>query len=368
MRTHLEIHDREEFCAHVAVATSMRGWFVQSVDLRGLGEQLTALDPTGAVFLGCRFDPAMAERLTERGALVFPALPGLPFDPYRSGLYTARELYSCPQGRPRAYVETADGQIHGWYTALGDHPDIAAELAMTLHDHAIGDALDEVPAARSRTVGIMGGHAVERGTARYADAARLARALARAGRTVVTGGGPGAMEAANLGASLAGHPDDALPTALDMVAQVPGFGGGVDRWAAVALAVTDRWPAGEAGRSVGVPTWFYGHEPPNVFATDIAKYFNNAIREDALLSRCGGGIVVLPGAAGTTQEIFQATTANYYAPDPTCVVPLVLVESAHWVDELPAWPLLTALGRGRAMGDHLHLVERVDDALALLLG
>ena len=32
--------------------------------------------------------------------------------------------------------------------------------------------------------------------------------------------------------------------------------------------------------SLGVPTWFYGHEPPNLFATRIAKFFTNALRED----------------------------------------------------------------------------------------
>ena len=49
-----------------------------------------------------------------------------------------------------------------------------------------------------------------------------------------------------------------------------------------------------------------------MFATSIAKYFSNALREDVLLSRARGGIIYLPGAAGTVQEIFQAVTPNYY--------------------------------------------------------
>ena len=65
--------------------------------------------------------------------------------------------------------------------------------------------------------------------------------------------------------------------------------------------------------SVGVPTWFYGHEPPNVFAGAIAKFFSNALREDGLLARCTDGVVYLPGAAGTVQEVFQAVTGHYYA-------------------------------------------------------
>ncbi len=51
----------------------------------------------------------------------------------------------------------------------------------------------------------MGGHAVARDDPAYAQTARLAWRL---GSTLVvaTGGGPGAMEAANLGAYLSGHP------------------------------------------------------------------------------------------------------------------------------------------------------------------
>ena len=49
----------------------------------------------------------------------------------------------------------------------------------------------------------MGGHAELRGSGPYRMVAKLGRRLARAGRLIVTGGGPGVMEAANLGAYLA---------------------------------------------------------------------------------------------------------------------------------------------------------------------
>jgi hypothetical protein len=48
------------------------------------------------------------------------------------------------------------------------------------------------------------------------------------------------------------------------------------------------------------------------------------------------------------------------------VAPMVLVGSSYWTDEVPAWPLLTALGRGRVMESHLHLVDTLDEAVALL--
>ena len=62
-----------------------------------------------------------------------------------------------------------------------------------------------------------------------------------------------------------------------------------------------------------MPTWFYGHEPTNLFSVHVAKYFSNSIREDGLLAIAEHGIIFSPGSAGTTQEIFQDATQNHYA-------------------------------------------------------
>ena len=115
-----------------------------------------------------------------------------------------------------------------------------------------------------------------------------------------------------------------------------------------------------------MPTWFYGHEPTGVFATEIAKYFTNALREDTLLHRCRGGIVYLPGQAGTVQEIFQAVTENFYAADPAEVAPMVLVGVDYWTTTFPAWPLLRALGADRELGAVIACVDDVDEAADLL--
>ncbi len=191
----------------------------------------------------------------------------------------------------------------------------------------------------------------------------LAHALTGVGLTVATGGGPGAMEAANLGAYLAGRPRSDLDQALAMLAEVPGFTPSVERWARTAFEVLRRWPEGD--RSLGIPTWHYGHEPPNAFATDIAKYFRNAVREDILLHVATAGIVFLPGAAGTVQEVFQDACENYYA-DPSSVAPMVLVGREHWTQELPVWPLLERLARGREMEKVLHLVDDVSEVPTVL--
>jgi predicted Rossmann-fold nucleotide-binding protein len=235
-------------------------------------------------------------------------------------------------------------------------------LAQALHDHAIDQALTAWLPGR-RLVGVMGGHDLDRSAAGYADAARLGWMLGQE-YAVATGGGPGAMEAANLGGFLSGSSRDALAQSVGSLAGVPSFRPSVDQWAAKARIVTE----GISGRdTLGVPTWFYGHEPPNLFATAIAKYFRNAAREAVLLQICDAGIVFLPGVGGTVQEIFQDACENYYAV-PESVAPMVLVGRNYWTETLPAWPLLEALARGRAMEGHVHLVDSVDDAAALVVG
>jgi len=357
----LEIETLAAFDAHARRARNLNGWFVQSLDLTERVEALLSLDPRGAVFLGCQFSPAVEAHLRRAGALIFPRLPDLPFDPYRGGLYDAAELYGAAP-----YRDSRDAAIYAWARSEKARL-LAGALSTTLHDHAITDALDDATEtiAPRRVVGIMGGHALLRTDPAYAAAARLASTLCASGRLVLTGGGPGAMEAGNLGAYLSPW-SDAVPEALGLLATAPAYAPSIDAWVAGAYQVRDRWPVAEAGRSLSIPTWFYGHEPTNLFATMIAKYFANALREDTLLHRCRGGIVFFPGQAGTVQEIFQAVTENYYAAGPTLVAPMILVGVDYWTKTCPAWPLLQRLGDGRAMGRVIHCVDDVATVPALL--
>jgi hypothetical protein len=81
-------------------------------------------------------------------------------------------------------------------------------------------------------------------------------------------------------------------------------------YTAAAKAVIAEFPKGH--ENLGVPTWFYGNEPPNVFATHVAKFFSNGIREDELVKISMAGMVIVPGSAGTRQEIFMDMTKNNY--------------------------------------------------------
>jgi len=350
----IQVESLDDFDRRVAAGASrLGGWRVRGVDLSARGEVLAGLRVAGATFLGCSFGPGVEERIERAGALVLPAITIAPVDVYRSSLYTAEELYDV-----EPYQRSLDARAYAWSQTPGNADDA---LARSLHDHAIDEALASW-VRRKHLVGVMGGHAAHRGDEEYAEAARLGHALG-AHHVVATGGGPGAMEAANLGCYLADSHVSRVIDAVAALAEVPTFQPSVDAWLRPALEVHKA--VTEPHDSLAIPTWHYGHEPSNVFATGIAKYFRNSTREAILLEVCDAGIVFLPGAGGTVQEVFQDACENYYA-DESSVAEMVLVGRAYWTETLPAWPLLRSLSRGRPMEQRVHLVDHVDEAIALL--
>jgi predicted Rossmann-fold nucleotide-binding protein len=191
-----------------------------------------------------------------------------------------------------------------------------------------------------KVVAVMGGHALLRTDEVYRNVVLIGKHLAAKGCLMVTGGGPGAMEAAHLGVWLAGHDDATVDDALAMLFSAPSykdFG-----WLSTAFALMDKLPRVSDCCSIGIPTWFYGHEPATPFATHIAKFFDNSIREDGLLAIAKGGVIYSPGSAGTMQEIFQDAAQNHYL---TCgyASPMVFLGSEYWSRKFPVYPLLEEL-------------------------
>ena len=366
----LEIDRTEDCVAWIAQGPRRPPAAVQALDLRALAG-LDGDGFTGSLFLGCELTREQAGALTIGGAMVVHDGAGRPFPLHRARLYTPDELFDgFVRGDPEGWHATFDARVHRhWLAAGGQHPvDIAESLAQRLHDHSISDALDEVLAGR-RPVAIMGGHDIERAQPEYAAVARIARTLTRAGFLMVSGGGPGAMEATHLGAWMAHFDDADLDAAIALLAPRPA-GGRPGReyvdpdWLHRAFAVRDRWPlpSGHAD-SVGIPTWAYGHEPPAPFATLIAKYFANSIREDGLLAIATHGVVFTPGNAGTIQEIFQDATQNHYEVfgPPS---PMVLFGVEHWTERYPLWPVLQALAADRSYASLITLTDDEDDVVA----
>ncbi|MBR2206509.1 MAG: hypothetical protein IJ898_09240 [Prevotella sp.] len=131
-----------------------------------------------------------------------------------------------------------------------------------LHDQGIKHALRDFVKARNylRIVGVMGGHALSRTDGMYRQIVILSKRLTELGFLMLSGGGPGAMEAANLGAWLAGRGDDEMEEALRILTSAPAFS---DKgWLSTAFEVIRRYPQTKY-ESLGIPTWTYGHEPPH---------------------------------------------------------------------------------------------------------
>ena len=118
------------------------------------------------------------------------------------------------------------------------------------------------------------------------------------------------MEAANLGAATARLLTTEVTALVDRLATAGPFADDVNTFTAVAVEVAREIE--QPTVSLSIPTWFYGHEPSNPFATHIAKYFSNSEREDGLLAVATAGIVFVPGGPGTLQEVFQDAAQNAY--------------------------------------------------------
>ena len=261
----------------------------------------------------------------------------------RRELYTAEDLYDRfdPED-DSSYGRCYDALVYADVVKDGKRSrDLSVTLPRTIHDHSISSALFRFLAdwAPSDVVGVMGGHAMKRSDPAYRKVALVSKKLTEQGKLMVSGGGPGAMEATHFGAWMAGRGDDELDEALRILQEADTF---ADKgWLSTAFRVRERFPQTRY-QSLGIPTWLYGHEPPTPFATHIAKYFENSIREDNILTIAVGGVIFSPGSAGTLQEVFQETAQDHYK---TCDVssPIVFFGKEFWQKTVPLYPFLDSL-------------------------
>ena len=294
-------------------------------------------------------------------------LEQVPYDVARKSLYHPAELYEgFNPDDESTYSECFDNKIYQRYASLGQHARSVRELlARTLHDHSIHTALARFFKTHDhrRCVGIMGGHALLRTDKMYREIALLGKQLTQEGFVMLSGGGPGAMEATHLGAWMAGCDDSELDDALAMMLPSPSFRDA--GWLQSAFAVIDKYPQQEYV-SLGIPTWLYGHEPTTPFATHIAKFFENSLREDNILTLAFGGTIYAPGSAGTLQEIFQEAVQNHYLSY-GFASPMIFLGKRFWTEEIPVYSLVEHLMEtGKYKNLLLTLTDDIDEVITTL--
>ena len=165
-------------------------------------------------------------------------------------------------------------------------------------------------------VSLFGSARSKRGSADYQLAEEIAAGLTRAGYTIITGGGPGIMEAANKGAAEAGGVSVGLGIELPMESGLNDY---------VNIGIEFRY--------------FF------VRKTVFVKYSQ--------------AFVVLPGGFGTMDELFEALTL--VATGKITMFPIVLVGSEYW-SGLIDWLRDVMLARGNIGADELALLRIADDA------
>ncbi|MBZ4015795.1 TIGR00730 family Rossman fold protein [Streptomyces purpurogeneiscleroticus] len=172
-------------------------------------------------------------------------------------------------------------------------------------------------------ISVFGSARTPRDSPEYEAGVGLGRALVEAGFSVITGGGPGAMEAANKGAHEAGG------TSVGLGIELP-FEQGMNEY--VNLGVDFRY--------------FF------VRKTCFVKYAR--------------GFVVLPGGLGTLDELFEALTLVQTRK--VTRFPIVLFGTEYW-SGLVDWLRNTLIDQGKASLrdlDLFHLSDDVDEAVALV--
>ena len=215
---------------------------------------------------------------------------------------------------PDVKTPAADQELLLW---LGDEPpevraadaervrEIAAEFAMGF------DALAQV----TRAVTMFGSARTPPDHPDYAMAREVAATLGRAGFAIITGGGPGLMEAANRGARDAG-----------------------------ALSV---------GCNIELPR----EQGLNAYV-DIGLEFRHFFARKVMFVRYACAFVICPGGFGTLDELFEALTLIQ-----TRTIrdfPVILLGAAVEWDGLLDWLRHRALAERRISGEDLRLLQRAD--------
>ncbi|WP_323791893.1 TIGR00730 family Rossman fold protein [Nocardioides sp.] len=172
-------------------------------------------------------------------------------------------------------------------------------------------------------IGVFGSARTATDDPAYAQAEQVGRLLAEAGYAVITGGGPGAMEAANKGACEAGG------VSVGLGIELP-FEAGLNEW------------------------------------VDVGINFRYFFARKTMFVKYSQGFVVLPGGLGTLDELFEAVTLAQ--TQKVTAFPTVLIGVDYW-SGLIDWLRDTVLADGKiseADLDRFVLTDDVEEAVSLV--
>ncbi|MDA9774343.1 LOG family protein [Saprospiraceae bacterium] len=356
-----EIHEIKTFKDFLSKAISLRNCTIRNIDFTSVEISWENVEIDHSIFIACHFTPQDLSILTERGAIIFNEPTTLPYEVYRNALYNYQELNEVIEGKTR------DEHIYNHFSTYRNLRNINESLWQKSHDHAIDesllDLLDEKKSGVQRKcVGFMGGHSILRNSPEFWQCAELAWRVSKAGYFVITGGGPGIMEAANMGAYFANYELEDLHDAIESFQHAASYKD--DNYEQLAQALIKKYPKGQ--ESLAIPTWFYGHEPSNAFAQHIAKYFSNANREETLLAIAIHGVIYCPGSAGTIQEVFADAAQNHYTTY-EYVSPMVFFGIDYFTKQLPVQSLLNNLSKDKPYEKSIKFTDDQEEVVKFLI-
>jgi uncharacterized protein (TIGR00730 family) len=194
-----------------------------------------------------------------------------------------------------------------------DELDLRRETAAIADEFRLG--FEAVARIDRPAVSIFGSARIPESDPAYAAARETALLFAKAGWAVVTGGGPGVMEAANRGAK---------------------EGGGLS-----------------VGFNIELP-----HEQESNPYIDIGLAFRHFYVRKTMFVKAAEGFVVFPGGIGTVDELFEALTLIQTGK--VLHFPVVLYDSAYWA-ALLGWMQDELLGRGMVSPEDIELLWVTDE-------
>jgi uncharacterized protein (TIGR00730 family) len=193
------------------------------------------------------------------------------------------------------------------------HATMVSDVSLIASEFLAG--FQEVQRIDRPAVTIFGSARVQEGSPTYAAARETARLFAEAGLAVVTGGGPGAMEAANRGAKEGG------------------------------------------GLSVGFNIMLPHEQGLNPYC-DISRTFKHFYVRKVMFVKAAEGFVIFPGGFGTMDELYESLTLIQTGKIGT--FPVVLFDSDYW-GEMLDWVRGEMLADGLVSASDLELLHVTDD-------